>query len=63
MRFDTTHLAGSASVSAGGNESNQEALQRRLRESAQVEERVVQIYSEQEFHQQLEEVTSNAVGF
>lgn len=38
-------------------ETSEEGLQRRLKESAQVEERVIQIYNERDFQQQLEEVS------
>ena len=50
-------LAGSVPVTAREDESEEAALQRRLRESARVEERVIQIYNEKEFQQQLEEVS------
>ena len=52
-------LAGSVSVTAREDESKEAALERRLRESARVEERVIQIFNEKEFHQQLEEVSCN----
>ena len=45
-----------AAVTAREHESAEEALQRRLKESARVEERVIQIYAAQDFDRELQEV-------
>ena len=48
--------AAGAAVTAREHESAEEALQRRLKESARVEERVNQIYTAQDFDRELQEV-------
>lgn len=55
-------MSGSVSVTAQEKETGEEGLQRRLKESARVEERVVQIYNEADFQQQLEEVSLHGSG-
>ena len=48
--------AAGAAVTAREHENAEEALQRRLKESARVEERVTQIYTAQDFDRELQEV-------
>lgn len=43
-------------MTARENESAEVALQRRLKESARVEERVIQIYTAEDFNRELQEV-------
>ena len=54
---------GDTAVQAREDESAEEALQRRLKESARVEERVVQIYTADDFQKQLEEVQKQVTEF
>lgn len=50
-----------AAVTARENQSDEEALQRRLKESARVEERVIQIYTAKEFDHELQEAGDQLV--
>lgn len=52
---DQAGAAAGAAVTAREHESSEEALQRRLKESARVEERVIQIYTAQDFDRELQE--------
>ena len=45
-----------AQITAKESETPEQALQRRMKESARVEERVTQIYTAQDFQHQLEQV-------
>ena len=56
VAYACSGAAAGAAVTAREHENAEEALQRRLKESARVEERVIQIYTAQDFDRELQEV-------
>ncbi len=56
VAYACSGAAAGAAVTAREHENAEEALQRRLKESARVEERVTQIYTAQDFDRELQEV-------